>query len=235
MTRIVPLNNVEHAGLRVLSRRGPELGDAVMSAVVVPAEFRNVLAHYPIVFQKSANGRFHPVALFGFEPGQNLFLDGQGGWDAGYLPLSIERLPFVIGRAGDTLELHVDLDSPRLHPDGAALFLPHGGHTQTLQRAHSVMLALHDGLQAAEAFVQALLAHGLLESFAFDITLDDGATRRLAGFYTIHEERLRALTGDALDRLYRDGHVEAAFMAMASLARFVDLIARMNARLARDA
>lgn len=234
MTRHVPLNNVEHADLRVLSRRGAEYGDAVMSAVVVPAEFRNVQAHYPIVFQKAGDGRFQPVALFGFEPGQNLFLQDER-WDAGYLPLAVERLPFAIGRAGDALDLHVDLDSPRLHAEGEPLFLPHGGHTERLERANSVMRALHEGLQALPGFVQALLDNGLLESFAFDITLDDGSTRRLAGFYTIHEERLRALSGDALQALHRDGHLEAAFMAMASLARFVDLIARINARLARDA
>lgn len=239
MPRNVPLNNVEHADLRVLSARGAAYGDAVMSALTFPAEFRNIQACYPIVFHKAADGSFHPLALLGFEPGQNLFLEADPTrgerWDASYLPLSIERMPFLIGRAGDALEMHVDLDSARLHPDGEALFLPHGGNTETLERANSVLLALHEGMQATPAFMQALLDNGLLESFAFDIVLDDGAERRFSGFYTIHEERLRALQGDALQALHRDGHLEAAFLAMASLSRLRDLVERVNRQRARHA
>lgn len=234
MTRHVPLNNVDHADLRVVRTRGAEYGDAVMSAVTFPAEFRNVQACYPIVFQKAADGGFHPIALFGFEPGQNLFLQGSR-WDASYLPLAIERLPFLIGRAGDALEMHVDLDSPRIDASGEPLFLPHGGNTEALERANSVLRALHEGLHATPAFIEALLAHGLLESFAIDIALAGGSEHRFAGYYTIHEERLRALEGEPLQALHRQGYLEAAFMAMASLARFRDLIERVDRRRGRDA
>lgn len=234
MAQHVQLNNVDHARLRVNRARGTAYGDAVMSAVTFPAEFRNVQACYPIVFQKTAEGGFQPLALFGFKPGQNLFLDGQD-WDASYLPLAIERLPFLIGREGDELAVHIDLDSPRIADDGEALFLPHGGNSEFLERMNSVLLALHQGLQATPGFIDALLAHGLLESFAFDMQLDDGSEHRLAGYYTIHEERLRALGADALEALHRRGYLEPVFMAMASLSRFRDLIDRVNRGHAGDA
>lgn len=227
MAQHVPLNNVDHAALRVSTARGAALGDAVMSAVTFPGEFRNVQACYPIVFQKAADGGFQPLALFGFEPGQNLFLDGQR-WDASYLPLAIERQPFLIGREGDELAMHVDLDSPRIASDGEALFLPHGGNSEFLERMNSVLLALHQGLQATPAFIDALLAHELLESFVFDIRLDDGSEHRLAGYYTINEDRLRALDAVALDALHRRGYLEPVFMALASLSRFRELIDRVN-------
>lgn len=234
MAQHVQLNNVDHARLRVNRARGTAYGDAVMSAVTFPAEFRNVQACYPIVFQKTAEGGFQPLALFGFKPGQNLFLDGQD-WDASYLPLAIERLPFLIGREGDELAVHIDLDSPRIADDGEALFLPHGGNSEFLERMNSVLLALHQGLQATPGFIDALLPHGLLESFAFDMQLDDGSEHRLAGYYTIHEERLRALGADALEALHRRGYLEPVFMAMASLSRFRDLIDRVNRGHAGDA
>lgn len=227
MAQHVPLNNVDHAALRVSTARGAALGDAVMSAVTFPGEFRNVQACYPIVFQKAVDGGFQPLALFGFEPGQNLFLDGQR-WDANYLPLAIERQPFLIGREGDELAMHVDLDSPRIASDGEALFLPHGGNSEFLERMNSVLLALHQGLQATPAFIDALLAHELLESFVFDIRLDDGSEHRLAGYYTINEDRLRALDAVALDALHRRGYLEPVFMALASLSRFRELIDRVN-------
>jgi hypothetical protein len=78
--------------------------------------------------------------------------------------------------------------------------------------------------------VAALLKHELLESFVFDIELDDGSLNRLAGFYTIHEERLAALKDDAVAELHRAGWLQPAYMALASLAQFRRLIDRKNAR-----
>lgn len=229
MTRTVLLNNVDHHALRVIQRRGASLGDSVMLAHTFPAEFRNLQAHYPIVFQKSADGTsFHPVALFGLQAEQNLFLQGDG-WDASYLPLAMQRGPFYIGQDGDALLVHVDLDSPRLSlTEGGLLFLPHGGQTDVLEQATAVLLAIHQGLQALPAFTDALLAHGLLESFVLDLTDPDGTEGRLAGFYTIHEERLAALAGPALEQLHRAGHLEPIYMAVASLSNLRALIDRRH-------
>ena len=78
------------------------------------------------------------------------------------------------------------------------------------------------------AFVEALLARDLLESFVLDVELDDGSLNRLAGYYTINEERVRALDAGELGELHAAGHLEPVFMAMASVSHFRDLIERMN-------
>lgn len=235
MARHVLLNNVDHKNLRVDTTRSAALGDDLMFALTFPAEFRNVQACYPIVFHKDADGRFQPVALFGLHERQNLFLDGSG-WDAEYIPLAVERQPFLIGRdaAGEPV-IHIDLDSPRVAGgNGEALFREHGGTTDFLEHVSSVLQALHEGVGSIPAFVDALLRDGLLESFVFDVTVDEGAQHRLAGFYTIHEERLRALDGEALSVLHRAGHLEAAFMAIASLSNLRRLIDRQRRRDAAD-
>ena len=100
MTRHVLLNNIDHRDLRVVTARGAAWGDAVMSTPTFPAEFRDIQAYYPIAFQKNDDGTLQPVALFGFQAGQNLFLDGER-WDAAYVPLAIERQPFLIGTQAD--------------------------------------------------------------------------------------------------------------------------------------
>jgi hypothetical protein len=229
MSNNVLLNNIDHKDLRVITKRGGEYGDSVMCALTFPSEFRDLQAHYPIVFRKTADGAdFEAVALFGFQEGENLFLEPQG-WDARYLPLAIERQPFLIGIGGEELMVHVDLDSPRIRSSaGEAVFLPHGGTTEFLERMNSALLTIHQGLQAAPAFISALLALELLESFVLDIELDDGSQNRLAGFYTINEERLGALGSDALERLHRAGHLQAVYMAIASLSNFRDLVERKN-------
>lgn len=223
------LNNRDHKDLRVITTRSAEYGDNIMLAMTFAGEFRNLQAHYPIVFRKNAQGQFEPVALLGFKDGQNLFLTEQG-WDATYIPLTIERQPFLIGFSADRQPMmHIDLDSPRVSRDrGEPVFREFGGNTEFLERMSSVLLAIHQGLADNEPFIGALLQYELLESFVFDIQLNDGSHNRLAGFYTISEERLLNLNGAVLERLNRAGHLQAIYMAIASLSNFRALIERMN-------
>jgi hypothetical protein len=229
MTKPVLLNNVDHHALRVITQRGSRYGDDVMFAMTFPAEFRDLQAHYPIVFRKSADGvNFEPVALFGFQEGENLFV-GPDNWDARYVPMSVTRQPFLIGVGNGELMVHVDLDSPRIgSTEGEALFRAHGGTTEFLEQMNSTLLTIHQGLLSTPAFIEALLVNELLESFVLDVELDDGSQGRLAGFYTINEERLAALGGDALARLHQAGHLQAIYMALASLSQFRALIERKN-------
>ena len=228
MANTVLLNNIDHKDLRIVTTRGAEYGDDVMYAITFPDEFRNVQSYYPIVFRKMADGQFQPVALFGFEERQNLFLT-RTGWDASYLPLMIERLPFLIGKANGQLVIHLDLDSPRVsRTAGEALFREHGGTTEFAERMNSVLLSIHHGLGQTPAFVAALLEHELLESFVLDVQLNDGSEHRLTGFYAINEERLAGLKGAALERLSSAGHLLPAYMVIASLSNFRALIERRN-------
>lgn len=234
MTRHVLLNNIDHKDLRIDTRRHAGMGDDVMFALTYPAEFRNLQAHYPVVFRKAADGTFQPIALLGLKDGQNLFLQGDG-WDATYLPLAIERQPFLIGSDGAELVVHVDMDSPRISTDnGEAVFREHGGTTQFLERMNSVLLALHQGLQETPGFIDALLRHDLLESFVLDVELADGSQNRLAGLYTINEDRLGCLDGSALEALSRAGYLGPIYMAIASQSNFRALIERMGRSRAVD-
>ncbi|MGW8391320.1 SapC family protein [Pseudoduganella sp. HUAS MS19] len=228
MARPVLLNNIDHKDLYVQTGRGAHFGDNVMSALTFPSEFRDVQSCYPIVFRRAIDGGFEAHALFGFQEGENLFL-GLHGWEAPYIPLAIERQPFLIGVNGDELTVHVDLENPRVsNTNGERVFLQHGGTSAYLERVNSTLLAIHHGMQQARGFVAALLEHQLLESFTFDIGLDDGSQYRLAGFYTINEERLSTLPGSVLERLNRAGYLHPVYMVIASMSNFRTLIDRKN-------
>jgi len=227
MTNNVMLNNVDHANLRVITQRGAQYGDNVMTCPTFPAEFRDVQAHYPIVFRQTEDGHgYEPHVLLGFQEKENLYLTPQG-WDAGYIPMAMERLPFLIGRSGEQLNIHIDLDSPRVsRTEGEALFLAYGGITPYLENVNSMLLAIHEGLQGLQPFIAALREHNLLESFVADIELEDGSQNRLYGFHTINEEQLMRLPGSVLESLSRAGHLQAIYMVVASLSNFRGLIER---------
>lgn len=226
MTRHVPLDAELHRDLRVITARGQPYGDGTMSALAFPAEFRSLQAHYPIVFQKTAVGDFVPVALLGLSEGENLFLQGSF-WDAHYIPMGIERQPFLIGRDGEALSVHIDLDHPRVSTTvGEPLFTAHGATTPYLEGMSTLLGTLHEGMASVPPFIEALLKHDLLESFVLDVGESEGDAHRLAGFYTIHEERLATLAPEALAALHRDGHLLAMHLAIASLSQFRGLIAR---------
>jgi hypothetical protein len=221
------LNNIQHKDLRIVTQRGAKWGDDVMSAPATVNEFRRLQAHYPIVFQPDNQGGFVPTVLFGLQDGENLFLT-ENGWDADYLPLSMQRMPFSIGIADDELRMMVNMDSPRIShgAEGEAVFLPQGGTTEFIENANAVLRALHEGLEATTEFVQALMAHDLLESFVLDVERPDGSRGQLVGFYMIHEERLAALDATKIGLLHQADYLMPIYMAMASFSNFTKLIKR---------
>jgi hypothetical protein len=240
MANIQLLNNVDHKDVRVRTSRSAELGDSVWYALTFPHEFRNVQRHYPIFFTKNPeNGQFQAVAMFGFEKGENLFLD-ESGWDAMYVPLSIVRQPFLVGFQHQQEEggvntqtvISIDMDSPRISKDeGEPLFLEHGGSSEYLEQMNSVLDLVNQGFQRNQAFVDMMLGMDLLESFVLDVELNDGSSHRLTGFYTINEDSLSRLTGDDLVILNNNGYLEAVYMVVASMSNIPELVERRNRKL----
>jgi hypothetical protein len=226
MTKHAFLSNVEHRDLRVIVTPGAKYGDDVMCTLTFPSEFRHVQAFYPIVFGKGADGAFTPLALFGFREKQNLFL-ADGFWDATYVPLMMERQPFLIGKAANGKVIHIDLDSPRVSTGvGERVFLEHGGTTEFLEHMTGVLGRLDAGIEETPAFIAALLEYNLLESFVLDIEFGDNTQHRFAGFYTVQEERLNQLDGAALAKLHSRGYLQAIYMVIASFSQFRALIER---------
>ena len=62
MTNHVLINNVEHNDVRVVTTRSAKYGDAIMSCITFPMEFRSVQAWYPILLQSFPDGAMRPVA-----------------------------------------------------------------------------------------------------------------------------------------------------------------------------
>ena len=242
MPNIQMLNNVEHQNVRIITDRSADYGDDVHFVMTFPIEFRRVQACFPIFFQKDAsNGKFFPMALLGVEEGHNLFL-GEDGWDASYVPLMLQRGPFLIGfqqdeeaPGGKRSMVSIDMDNPRISDtEGEALFLPHGGTSDYLSSMTRILEDIQYGHQVNEAFVDALLEFDLIESVAMEVELDNGSKRQLLGLYTINEDRLEQLDGEALGKLHGKHYLLPIYMILASLSCFRTLIDKMNDKLPKE-
>ena len=230
------LDTEKHRDLRVRTDRAEALGDDMMCAVVMPSEFRQVQNEYAILFRLNLEReRFTALAMFGFEAGENLYLEN-GRWDARYLPLAVDIQPFLIGPSRDgsgPAQVHIDMASPRLGgSDGVRLFDEYGLPTPYLDSITEKLGALDEGYRASGDFFAALQRHELLEPMSLEITLDDGSTNRLVGFHVINEDRLRALDAPALGELHAADQLMPIFMALASLSNLAALVNRKNRRLA---
>jgi hypothetical protein len=242
LSNFEPLNNVDHKDLRIITERSAEYGDNVMHVMTFPFEFRSVQAFYPILFHRNERAEFYPVALFGFESGENLFLD-EAGWSARYVPAMIRRQPFLIGFGADDgpgverrRMLSLDMASPRVSKArGEPLFEPLGGRTPFLEEMANLLETLYHGAEHNKRFVEALQAHGLIESVTFDLSLADGSRNQLLGFYAIDEEKVRGLSDEALGKLSREGFLMPLFMMLASTMNVRTLLDLKSARRQRAA
>lgn len=233
MSQYEILDRTKHRSLRIRTGYGAALGDAVMSVMTYPMEFRDIQGCYPILFTKDPNtGGFVAAAMLGLEAGQNLFLQDTR-WDATYVPVMVQRQPFLIATSkeggGKPPVVSLDLDHPRVNQDeGEALFDSTGEPSEFLKRKIGLLDTLHRGLQHGSGFVEALLKHQLLVQVVLDLAFADGGKKTLQGYYCIAEERLYQLKGDALESLNEAGYLQPVFMAVASLSRVRDLIERRN-------
>lgn len=225
-----------HRDLRIHTEPHSERGDGVMATLIIPEEFRRVQSEFPIVFRRNQEDEtFVPLALFGFENGENLYIKGTG-WQARYRPLSLSIQPFLIGaprQEGSEGEVHVDMDHPRISKtgEGTRVFDEDGGTTPYLESIADQLGELHVGYQGTAAFIDALRRYELLEAFTLEVPLSDGSKQSLVGFHIINEQKLQQLDGDALGELHQNGYLLPIFMALASLSHFSTLVERKDAKL----
>lgn len=241
MTNHVLLDNINHKDLRIITGHAATLGDNVSYAVVFPNEFRHLQADYPLFFRKNdTSAQFEAIALLGFANGENLFLNkntSQNDWDAQSIPLTIQRQPFLIGFQNTTDEgvvsrnpvVHIDMDHPRVSDsEGEAVFLEHGGNSPYLEHINSVLLGIYNGGEQSKTFADSLVELDLLEAFTLKIQLENGSTTELVGFYTINEDKLAALSGEALAQLHQLGFLQSIYMMMASTTNIPLMIEKKN-------
>ena len=189
-----------------------------------------------MIYKDPATGKMSPVALFGFERGENLFLDGPH-WNATYVPAMMRRQPFLIGEDGATggerqRVVAIDMDHPRVsRSDGELLFMEQGSPTEFLERQAGLLESLHGAQATNEGFIGALAEHALVQSVTLSIRLKNGAEYQLQDFFALDDEAFQKLEASVVTQLHSQGWLLPAYMMLASMSQLASLIDRKNKRL----
>ena len=232
MNNFQPIDPVKHSALTISTTSSKEMGDNVHIIDVIPEEFRNCAGYYPILISKNGQtGEFVFIALFGFEPGENLFLT-DNGWDANYIPMNIARGPFSVDVQNDKTILCVNESHPKVgQKNGERLFGDDGQPSQYLRSMHNIIGRLIEGSQSAQNMTAKLSEYSLLEPLNVNLTFSDGSSRSLNGLYSISEKNLAQLTDEQVLSLHKDNLLGPIYAQLASLSQLGNLVSRKNNKL----
>jgi hypothetical protein len=233
LSNIQKLNNVQHSQVRI--KQATTSVDEIMFSPVYTLEMRALQSSFPLMFQKNqADDSLRPVALFGFEQGENLFIEN-GQWTSQYIPMLIQRGPLMIATDGSTETgeparvIAIDMEHPAVsESEGEPLFLEFGGNTDYLDRLAAMLEGIHEGHSTTPQFVDAMTEHGLITPITLKITLKTGQAHALEGFYGLDDEKLQLLSEEAVTDLHRRGHLLPAYMMVASQSQLKRLISLKN-------
>lgn len=228
------LNNVDHANLFINSQFKPGCGYDFNLTSVFPVEYIRLQSHYPIFFTyDKENNIYQSVAMLGFEENENLFLESKGLLTA--LPLSIQRIPFYIGKRTkieggipvDEKNLTIDVDHPSVNQDsGNRIFLEHGGNSDYLNHINKVLVTIDESIRELEEFSQLLSSLDLFEPLNLSIDLDKNNSNSftIKGLWTINETKLKNLEEKSISELHKKGFLQHIYMIAASIGNMNNLI-----------
>jgi len=222
---IVPLNHHRHQHLKIRRDFSFPHAKAQQLTPVTPGEIVKAASCYPVCFVKDKQtGHFKLTAILGIEANENLFY-AASAWQAPYIPLHIQKAPFVIATQEDgSCLVAIDINSPYCsEQEGEALFDNAGRETQALSGIKALCEHLAGQEQLADSFINELNELGLLTQHKLRYNLASGEKRSLTGLYSVDEALLNSLSDEHVLRLHKKGYLKAIHAHLISLKQFARL------------
>lgn len=220
---LVPINRETHAKTRIKPIQSFDFAKSFHMGSVMVHEFARSASVYPIVFlENKEKDEFQPVALFGLEAGENLFIDAQGGWKAAYIPAIIRRYPFALARLPDTEDqftVCLDEASPVLNTDeGDLLFTDTGEPTAIIENVKRYLSEMQQMEVFTSEFCRFIAAHNLFSPLNMRVRYGD-KIRQITGCYSINEERLNNLSDALFLEIRHKQYLTPVFTHLTSLSQ----------------
>jgi hypothetical protein len=231
----VMLNRTRHRHLRVRSQPARfEFAGQLNSVPLTVVEFADAARDYPIVFAGAPDQASMPAVLLGLAAAENLFVQGDGRWDAdAYIPAFLRRYPFVVADKESSGEFSVCLDRAFLlddGDDGEPLFDADGREAPALSRAMKFLADYQGAVERTQAMMRQLRDNQLLIAKSVHAEYPGVPKQTLSGFSVVDETRVQKLSAKVLKELARTGTLGLLYVHLASLGNLKRLARRRDAR-----
>lgn len=226
-----PLDQSVHGGLGVNPSDKPYAFVAQTNIVpLTVTEFSAAALSYPIIF--TGDNR-QPVAVMGLSANENLFVapDGEFRADA-YVPAYVRRYPFVFAddKQNQRLILCIDRGASIVAEGGQNPLFVDGQPSDYTNMAMEFCNNFEQERQRTEGFVALVKDLDLLDIREAHFTPRNpdgtpGQPQKLAEYYAVSEDKLRALPAEKLVELRDNGALGQIYAHLVSLVGWDRLIA----------
>jgi len=205
----------------------------VAASHVVPltvTEFAPAALSYPVVFLGDAK---QPVAVMGLRQGENLYVHPNGDFrPEAYIPAYVRRYPFVFANDAQAqrLILCIDRAAPFIVEGGQAPLFVDGKPSDYVNQAMEFCNNFEQERQRTESFVKLLIELDLFDVREAVFTPrnergEPGEPQKLADYFAVSEEKLKALPAEKLAELRDNGALGQIYAHLVSLLGWDRLIA----------
>jgi hypothetical protein len=231
-SRPEPLSKEMHAklGLRRIDKPYAFAAGSQVAPLTV-AEFPAAALSFPIIF---AGERYQPLAVMGVNADANMFIQPDGGFEAGvYIPAYIRRYPFVLANdpKAEQLVVCIDRDAPMLGdlPD-LAFFDAAGEPTEYTRNCMKFCNDFEVEVRRTEAFINLMKELDLFETRVQTFTPvnpdgSPGAPQTIAEYFCVSETKLKALPAEKVHELLNNGAIGQIYAHLMSLLGWDRLVA----------
>ena len=199
--------------------------DVNMGSVMVH-EFAKVAPTYPIVFlEDQKKDQFRPVALFGLEEGENLFIE-ESKWKASYIPAIIRRYPFVLASTPESTRFTICIDEASEfvnEEEGQALFNEDGTPSESLEKVKTYLQELQQMEMFTNEFSKFLAEKNLFTPMNMNLRVGK-AVKSVTGAYIINEERLNNLSDEAYLEMKEKRYLPMIYAHLGSIGQIERLV-----------
>jgi hypothetical protein len=226
----VPVSAARHANVAVEANESYAFSAGVNAVPLMAVEFPRASAEYAIVFTAEGDNVM-PAVVLGVRNEQNLYLAPDSRWKADYIPAFIRRYPFIFTSSADgkTLTLCIDESHPGVNREGKgnALFGADTKPTPYVEKVLEFLKEFQAQFERTRQFCRRIKELQLLEPMQANVTTPNGEQLTLSGFLAVSREKLRALSGETLEKLAKNDELELLYLHLASMRNFSDVKDRL--------
>jgi hypothetical protein len=179
-----------------------------------------------VFVEDKQNDIFKPVVLFGFEEGENLFIDDENKWQSSYIPAIIRRYPFALAKTDEDGRFSVCIDEESEfvnETEGQDLFDSEGKAAEVMERVKKYLAELQQMDTFTEEFCKFLSQKNMFTPLNMKVKVGN-EIKNITGAYIINEERLNALSDETFLDMRTKKYIPVIYSHLSSLSQIERLM-----------